>query len=143
MCWLAPDTLTFEKRPPVVFTPVFQVFPVHMLLIADHGIFIIENFRLEGLAAAGVYEFLLVVPPIKIRGGKGSAGADAGARSPGRWTWARLLRRVFAIQVLVCERCGGPRRVLGAVTEPHAVGRLLAALGLAAQPPPGHAVPAA
>jgi hypothetical protein len=70
-------------------------------------------------------------------------GADAGSRSPGRWPWARLLRRVFAIPILVCERCGGPRRILGAVTEPHAVRRVLAALGLAAEPPPGHAVPAA
>src|SRR5262249_24018120 len=26
------DTLTFEKRPPLVFAPTFQVFPVHMLL---------------------------------------------------------------------------------------------------------------
>jgi hypothetical protein len=69
--------------------------------------------------------------------------ADAGARSRGRWTWARLLRRVFAIQVLVCERCGGPRRILGAVTEPHAVRRLLGALGLAAEPPPGRPVFAA
>jgi hypothetical protein len=43
---------------------------------------------------------------------------------------------VFAIEVLVCERCGGPRRILGAVTKPHAVRRLLAALGLAAEPPP-------
>jgi len=49
----------------------------------------------------------------------------------------------FAIQVLVCERCGGPRRILGAVTEPHALRRVLAALGLAAEPPPGRAVPAA
>jgi len=38
---------------------------------------------------------------------------------------------VFAIQVLVCERCGGARRILGAVTEPHAVRRVLTALGLA------------
>ena len=67
------DTLTFERRPPIVTTPVFQVFPVHMLLIADHGIHIIENFFLEELAAARVYEFLLVVPPIKVRGGTGSA----------------------------------------------------------------------
>jgi hypothetical protein len=71
------------------------------------------------------------------------ADADAGARSPGRWPWARLLHRVFAIQVLVCERCGGPRRILGAVTAPHAVRRLLAALGLAAEPPPSGLVPAA
>jgi kynurenine formamidase len=67
------DTLTFERRPPLIFTPTFQVFPVHMLLIADNGINIIENFFLDELAAAEVYEFLLVVPPLKIRGGTGSA----------------------------------------------------------------------
>jgi hypothetical protein len=71
-----------------------------------------------------------------------SPRADAGGRSPRRWPWARLLRRVFAIEVLVCERCGSARRILGAVTEPHAVRRLLAALGLAAEPSPGP-VPAA
>ena len=70
------DTLTFEQRPPITGTPgtpSFQVFPVHMLLIADHGVNIIENYFLEELAAARVYEFLLVVPPLKIRGGTGSA----------------------------------------------------------------------
>jgi hypothetical protein len=70
-------------------------------------------------------------------------GASAGASSPGRWPWARLLRRVFAVQVLVGEHCGGPRRILGAVTEPHAVRRRPAALGLAAEPPSGDALPAA
>jgi hypothetical protein len=53
-----------------------------------------------------------------------------------------LLRRVFAIEVLVCPRCAGPRRIVGAVTEPHAVRRLLGALGLAAQPPPHRSVTA-
>jgi kynurenine formamidase len=70
------DTLTFERRPPVSAppeTPTVQVFPVHMLLIADNGINIIENYYLEGLAEARVYEFVLVVPPLKIRGGTGSA----------------------------------------------------------------------
>ena len=42
---------------------------------------------------------------------------------PRRWSWAQLLRRVFGFDVLVCDRCGGPRRILGAVTEPHAVRR--------------------
>lgn len=69
------DTLTFERRPPIVNpgTPAFEVFPVHMLLIPDHGIGIIENYFLEEIAEAREYEFLLVVPPIKIRGGTGSA----------------------------------------------------------------------
>jgi kynurenine formamidase len=70
------DTLTFEVRPPISFppeTPAFQVFPVHMLLIPDNGINIIENYFLEEIAKAKEYEFLLVVPPLKIRGGTGSA----------------------------------------------------------------------
>ena len=36
----------------------------------------------------------------------------------------------------LCPRCAGPRRIVGAVTEPHAVRRLLAALGFAPEPPP-------
>ena len=67
------DTLTFEKRPPVVTAPKFQVFPVHMRLIADAGIYIVENLNLEELAAAKAYEFAVVVPPLKVRGGTGSA----------------------------------------------------------------------
>jgi kynurenine formamidase len=70
------DTLTFEFRPPLEFppeTPAFQVFPVHLLVIAQHGVHIIENYWLEEIAAAKEYEFLLVVPPLKIRGGTGSA----------------------------------------------------------------------
>ncbi|HEU5177094.1 MAG TPA: cyclase family protein [Burkholderiales bacterium] len=70
------DTLTFEVRPPVAFppeTPAFQVFPVHMILIPDNGINIIENYFLDEIAAAREYEFVLVVPPIKVRGGTGSA----------------------------------------------------------------------
>jgi len=70
------DTLTFEVRPPIAGTPGgpdFEVFPVHMLLIPDNGINIIENYFLEEIAAAEEHEFILVVPPIKIRGGTGSA----------------------------------------------------------------------
>ena len=67
------DTLTFEKRPPITFEPNFQVFPVHMRLITDSGIYIIENLNLEALAQAKAYEFVVVVPPLKILGGTGSA----------------------------------------------------------------------
>jgi hypothetical protein len=51
--------------------------------------------------------------------------------------------RLFGFDVLVCDRCGGQRRILGAVTEPQTVHWLLAALGLAAEPPSGRRVPAA
>jgi kynurenine formamidase len=70
------DTLTFEKRPPLASppqVPKFQVFPVHMRLITDEGIYIIENLNLEGLAKARAYEFAVVIAPLKILGGTGSA----------------------------------------------------------------------
>jgi hypothetical protein len=65
-----------------------------------------------------------IVPPAP-----DDARVDAGARSPRRWPWARLLHRVFAIEVLVCPHYGGARRILGAVTEPHAVRRCSARSG--------------
>jgi kynurenine formamidase len=69
------DTLTFEKRPPIINPgkPDFQVFPVHMRLIADSGIYIIENLNLEELSQAKAYEFAVVVPPLKVLGSTGSA----------------------------------------------------------------------
>lgn len=67
------DTLTFEQRPPIVTSPKFEVFPVHMRLIPDSGIYIIENLNLEELSEAKAYEFVVVVPPLKVLGGTGSA----------------------------------------------------------------------
>jgi hypothetical protein len=84
---------------------------------------------------------IVPAPAAGAAGLSGVAGPD-GPRPPGRLSWATLLRRVFAIEVIVCPRCAGPRRILGAVTEPHAVRRLLAALGLAGEPPPGRPVSA-
>jgi Putative transposase len=102
--------------------------PPRRPLLAYHGL----------LAPRARWRSTIVPPPAP-----DDARADAGARSPRRWTWARLLHRVFAIEVLVCDRCGGPRRILGAVIDPPAVRRGLVALGLAATPPPGQPVPAA
>jgi hypothetical protein len=100
--------------------------PPRRPLLAYHGL----------LAPRAAWRSALVPTPAPDELAPDDARAAAGARSASRWTWARLLRRVFAIEVLVCARCGGPRRILGAVTEPPAVRRMLVALGLAAEPPP-------
>jgi kynurenine formamidase len=67
------DTLTFEKRPAAVYIPQLQLFPVHLLLVPDNGIYIIENVQLEDLSRARAYEFVAVVPPLKVLGATGSA----------------------------------------------------------------------
>jgi hypothetical protein len=64
-----------------------------------------------------------------------------GPRSSGPLPWATLLRRVFALEVLVVPRCAGSRRIVGVAIEVHTVRRLLGALAPAPQPPPVPAPP--
>ena len=45
-----------------------------------------------------------------------------------RRRWAERLRLVFQVDVEVCARCGGEARILGFVTEPKVVQRILAHL---------------
>ena len=51
-------------------------------------------------------------------------------------TWARLLKRVFDIDIERCPHCGGQLKLIAAIEEPAAITRILTHLGLAAQPPP-------
>ena len=66
------DTETFEVQPaPDRGTPANPQ-PVHTLLLIERGIYILESLDLEGLARAGVREFLFVALPLAIRGATGS-----------------------------------------------------------------------
>jgi kynurenine formamidase len=59
------DTLPFEKIPS-------ETMPVHVHLLVESGIHIIECLNLEELAAARVRSFLFVAAPLKIRGATGA-----------------------------------------------------------------------
>jgi len=63
------DTATFEKRPASYGK---ELFSVHMMLLTDNGIYIVENMNLEPLSAAKAYTVALVITPLKIQGGTGS-----------------------------------------------------------------------
>lgn len=63
------DTATFEKRPAAYGK---ELFSVHMMLLADSGIYIMESANLEPLGDARVGVALLVVTPLKIEGATGS-----------------------------------------------------------------------
>jgi kynurenine formamidase len=49
--------------------------PVHQIALAINGIFLLENLNLNALATRGVYEFALLLQPLKIKGGTGSTVA--------------------------------------------------------------------
>ena len=57
------------------------------------------------------------------------------SRGPYRLPWATLLRRVFAIEVLTCDRCGGKRRLVALIDKDAAIKKILTHLGLPTQPP--------
>jgi kynurenine formamidase len=59
------DTVAFEKVPDIAM-------PVHVHLLVENGIHIVECLNLEELAKAGVKEFLFVALPLKIEGATGS-----------------------------------------------------------------------
>lgn len=59
------DTIAFEFLPD-------PTMPVHIHLLVESGIHIIEALDLEALSQAAVHEFLFAASPLRIRGGTGS-----------------------------------------------------------------------
>jgi hypothetical protein len=53
-----------------------------------------------------------------------------------RLTWSELLRRVFALDVLECPRCGGRMRILATIHPPDATQAILDCLDLPSRAPP-------
>jgi kynurenine formamidase len=49
--------------------------PIHQIMLVVHGIHLLENIKLDELAAKRVHEFALIVQPLKIQGGTGSTVA--------------------------------------------------------------------
>ena len=113
--------------------------------------------RYHGVLAPGSRYRRLVVPQGTDTGVTGDSGhpgcparsskraklpLDGGCRKQGsgsrprNYSWAELMRRVFAIDVLECPACGGRMRVLCAIHPPEAIRKILDCLGLPSRPPP-------
>ncbi|TYL45055.1 cyclase family protein [Nocardioides sp. BGMRC 2183] len=63
------DTIAYERLAPGAG---HGLLPAHRVLLVERGIYIIEAMDLEGLARAGVHEFLFVMSPLKLFGATGS-----------------------------------------------------------------------
>ena len=50
--------------------------------------------------------------------------------------WAKLLARVFEIDVSKCKYCGGELKIISAILNPTIIQKILNHLGLSPQPPP-------
>ena len=50
--------------------------------------------------------------------------------------WARLLKRVFDIDIEHCPHCGGTMKIVAAILESEVITKILAHLGLPTRAPP-------
>jgi kynurenine formamidase len=74
---IGADTFGVEVAP----NPDKQLsLPVHQIALVVNGIFLLENVRLDELAAKKAYEFAFVVQPLKVKGGTGSTVAPVAIR---------------------------------------------------------------
>jgi hypothetical protein len=58
-----------------------------------------------------------------------------------RRSWARLIRRIFEVDPLECESCGGTMRVISVITDPEVVTHILQHLAKKQAKPPARAPP--
>lgn len=82
--------------------------------------------------------FGVLAPNAKWRGQevlKATEEADAGGWGY-RMPWARLLKRVFKIDVEHCPHYGGQQKIISAIEDPATIGKILRHLGLPARAPP-------
>ena len=54
--------------------------PVHQIVLVVNGIHLLENLKLDELAAKQVYEFAFVMQPLKMQGCTGSTVAPVAIR---------------------------------------------------------------
>ncbi len=78
--WLARQNpmLIGGDTPPVEVSPNPDPqlsLPIHQIMLVVHGIHLLENLKLDELAAKRVYEFAIIVEPMKIQGATGSTVA--------------------------------------------------------------------
>ena len=54
--------------------------PIHQIALVNHGVHLLENLKLEELAAKGVSEFAFIMQPLKLQGATGSTVAPVAVR---------------------------------------------------------------
>ena len=96
--------------------------------------------RFHGVLAPNAKLRALVVPngPAQATGNSELTATEQGCAHghPPRISWARLLKRVFQIDLEHCPNCGGQLKIIAAILEAPVIERILTHMGLQARAPP-------
>ena len=99
--------------------------------------------RFHGVLAPNAKLRALLVPQEPPNDAEAATAAVAGPCEveisqvrPGRISWARLLKRVFDIDMQHCPNCGGELKIIAVILARQVIQKILDHLGLDPQPPP-------
>lgn len=92
--------------------------------------------RFHGVLAPHAKLWAEIVPRPSENAPEHSADHAHAHRSPARMSWARLLKRVFDIDIERCPNCGGALKIIAAIEDPPVIVRILTHLGLPSRAPP-------
>ena len=96
--------------------------------------------RFHGILAPNATLRAQVVPqePVESTPAAQPAACEANCahHHPVRLSWAKLLKRVFALDLEHCPNCGGELKIIAAILEAPVIERILTHLGLQARAPP-------
>jgi hypothetical protein len=94
-----------------------------------HGV-LAPNVKLRAMVVPqGPYEPTNAAQPAECE-------ANCARHRPVRLSWARLIKRVFALDLEHCPNCGGELKIIAAILEQPAIEKILTHLGLQARAPP-------
>ena len=91
---------------------------------------VLHDLLRDGARAAGEAPFLDVLQQAT------APACDHAQGAPARLSWARLLKRVFDIDIEHCPNCGGSLKIIAAIEDPPVIVKILAHLGLPTRAPP-------
>ncbi len=93
--------------------------------------------RFHGVLAPNAAWRSDIVPEPPAQDEEGAEPMEEGRGPSGRYiSWARLLKRVFDIDVTTCPNCGGQLKMIAAIEDPPVIQKILTHLGLPPHPPP-------
>jgi hypothetical protein len=96
----------------------------------------LDLIRFHGVLAPNAKLRSKIVPGPAERATETSSEEAHAQGAPARMSWARLLKRVFDIDIKRCPNCGGALKIIAAIEDPPVIVKILSHLGLPSRAPP-------
>ena len=122
-------TIGIQLSPSELIEKLIALIPPRSSPLVRYGGVFAPNFKRRD-------EIILAPGRRKRKISLGPKGAEKSPKSKvNSGSWARLLKRVFAIDVSRCPRCGADLEIIAAVLDPIQIARYLKHTGMPAAPP--------